>query len=131
MLDILEPFTSITRAVVLGIDPFAMRLVIFPLPLVHIGIPMDKPPSPIGLIISPVALIKRKIFPNLFASSVPHAVGELTDVFDPLSHFYGLFGDEYSLLLFVVFEWAQPVCDLLGFSVVEGLWLEVVVLLGV
>ena len=106
MLNVLEPFACIARAIVFSVYSFTMSFVVFPFSLINISVRVNKPASTIGPVFFPVTFIKCEIIPDLFTSSIAHAIAELTDISDAITHIYGSLGHELCLILIIVFEGA-------------------------
>jgi len=119
MLDIFEPLTCVTWSIIFSVYSFAMRFIIFPFSFVDISVSMNEPASSVSFIICPVTFIQSVIFPYLFASTISHAVIELSNIPDSFAHINWILDNEDNILILIVFEWSEFSGDDFSFFVVK------------
>lgn len=80
---------------------------------------MDESSPSIGPIVEPIALIESVVFPDLFSPAVAHAVAELSDVPDSVSHVDWSLGDKVVVFFLIKLEGSEAGGDGSGLFVVE------------
>lgn len=85
MLHVILPVTFVGGSSLdMNEDAIAIRLVVFPLPLVVIAIGMRELALSLGLVVAPLALVHGSIRPLLPTSTVSHVAQPLSLVLDPI-----------------------------------------------
>ena len=119
MLEIISPFTCISRSVSTGENSLTIKFPTFEVALVYISIGADHPSSSVGLIISPKPLVKCEIFPNLLTFTISHSMAKLSNIPGTLFHLNGSFSDKRRNLFITILKGSYPLSDCSGSLVIE------------